>query len=975
MNRHFILGLSVAVAVAAAARAQQAGSLRGVALDKDFDAPLANATVLIVETGEKVQSTDQGTWVFPQVRPGRYTVVASKEGYVRTVRGDVMVSAGQLTELRLELAGDYTDLEEFVVQDALNLGSGSEAQLLDMRLDSPALMDSISTQLMSRAGTNNAADALRLVPGASATADGKSAVIRGLPDRYISSQLNGITLPTADKDKRAVELDQFPAEVIQSLQVSKTFTPDQQGNASGGAVNVVLRGVPEEPFFMRYRASTTYNSQFTGKQGFLQRGDSHLHAFGKNGGQFSQQELGTNWSGDVGVDQGVAPPEYRGSLATGGRFDIGDGWRAGGFVNVFYLRDQGYYANGRDDQWWALRARDPLSPQFNQASPQSGEFYTSLFDVKQGRQSAQWGGLATVGIESDDHAFTFTWLNTQGAEDTATLAEDTRGKEYFFPGHDPSQPSTPGNQEFLGAPWLRLQTLNYVERKTDTMQLAGRHRYDLYGAEADKAEIDWSVSRSSALRDQPDRRQFASAWSPTGTYLQYKPAAQFALGNLQRVFEKIKEDSDQVATNLKMPFRGVADEKGYFKVGFFHDRVVRTFDQDTFSNFNDPTQFYNGQFDQLDWSDVWNFENHPITASETDVDYRGSQRVGGTYVMADIPLAERLHLVGGVRRESTGISIINSPEANAYWVPPDQFGIATLAPGDGDVSLSKQNWLPSLGLSYEPVEHVVLRSSYSETIARPTFKELTPIFQQEYLGGPIFVGNPGLQLSDVKNYDLRADYTPYEGTLFSVSWFRKDIKNPIEYIERQALYTFITADNFPSGKMQGYEVELRQGIGQLWAPLDGLSLGGNATFIQASVQLPDDEIARFEALQGFKPAEARDMTNTPEYLWNIYGTYDFAPTRTNVGLFYTVTGDTLIRGPGPSNDFFVPATYITRFENLNLTIQQNLAPGLTLSFAARNLTNALRREVYRSDYHDDVTRRSRTDGIDFSLAIGGEIRF
>lgn len=975
MSRQLLLGLSVAVAIAAAARAQQAGSLRGVVFDKDFDAPLANATVQIVETGDKVVTTDQGTYVFPQVRAGRYTVVASKDGYVRTVRGDVTVTTGQLTELRLELAGDYTDLEEFVVQDALNLGSGSESALLDLRLDSPALMDSISTQLMSRAGTNNAADALRLVPGASSSADGKSAVIRGLPDRYISSQLNGITLPSADKDKRAVELDQFPAEVIQSLQVSKTFTPDQQGNASGGAVNVVLRGVPEEAFFMRYRASSTYNSQFTGKQGFLQRGDRHLHAFGKNGGQFSEQELGTNWSGDVGVDAGVAPPEYRGSLSTGGRFEIGNGWRAGGFLNVFYLRDQSYYGNGRDDSWWALRARDPLSPQFNQGTPQSGEFYTALFDVKQGRQSAQWGGLATVGIESDDHSFTFTLLNTQGAEDTATLAEDTRGKQYFFPGHDPSQPSTPGNQEFLAAPWLRLQTLTYAERKTDTMQLAGRHRYELYGAETDKAEFDWSLSRSSALRDQPDRIQLASAWSPTGTYLQYKPAAQFSLGNLQRVFEKIKEDSDQLATDLKLPFRGAADEKGYFKVGFFHDSVVRTFDQNTFSNFNDPTQFYNGQFDQLDWSDVWNFQNHPITASETDVDYRGTQKVGGAYVMADVPLAERLHLIGGARRETTKIGILNTPEANAYWVPAGQFGIATLRPGDGDVSLSDQTWLPALSLVYEPIEHVVLRSSYSETIARPTFKELTPIFQQEYLGGPIFVGNPDLQLSEVKNYDLRADYTPFEGTLFSASWFKKDIKNPIEYIERQALYTFTTAANFPTGKMQGYEVELRQGLGALWSRMEGFTLGGNATFLHASVQLPDDEIARFEQLQGFKPSASRDMTNTPEYLWNLYGTYDFAPTGTNLGLFYTVTGDTLIKGPGPSADYFVPATYITRFENLNLTIQQPIGAGMTLSFGARNLTNALRREVYRSDYHEDVTRRSRTDGIDLSLAIGGEIRF
>ena len=65
----------------------------------------------------------------------------------------------------------------------------------------------------------------------------------------MNSQMNGIRLPTADEDKRAVQLDQFPSAVIETIQVSKTFTPDQQGDASGGAVNVLLRGIPDENIF------------------------------------------------------------------------------------------------------------------------------------------------------------------------------------------------------------------------------------------------------------------------------------------------------------------------------------------------------------------------------------------------------------------------------------------------------------------------------------------------------------------------------------------------------------------------------------------------------------------------------------------------------------------------------------------------------------------------------------------------------
>ena len=176
--------------------------------------------------------------------------------------------------------------------------------------------------------------------------------------------------------------------------------------------------------------------------------------------------------------------------------------------------------------------------------------------------------------------------------------------------------------------------------------------------------------------------------------------------------------------------------------------------------------------------------------------------------------------------------------------------------------------------------------------------------------------------------------------------------------------------------MSGIELETRQALGRFWAPLDGFSIGANGTWIDASVRLPENEILAFEQLHGVRPQPTRDMTNTPDWLYNLFGSWDFAPTGTSVGLFYTVTGDTLIQGTGPSNDYFVPATYQTRFETLNVTLSQPLGRGIRISLSGRNLTNALRRQVYRSEFiDDDVTRRSFTEGVDWSLSIGGEITF
>ncbi len=975
VSQRLLFGLSAVVTVGAFATAQQAGSLRGTVHDQDFASPLPGATVRIVDLGVETQTGDLGTFVFNQVKPGKYTVVVAKDGYVRKVKADLIVAAGQMTEVRFDLVGDFTDLEDVVVKQEIELGVTTEAALLELRLESPALMDSIGADLMSKSGASDAADAVRLVAGASVQ-DGKSAVIRGLPDRYVSSQINGVRLPSADEDKRAVELDQFPAEVIANLQVSKTFTPDQQGDASGGAVNVLLRGVPEDPLFFKWKVGTAHNRQVTGRSDFLTYDGGGVHTWGKSGDERSVQEVGENWTGAVGVDSAEAPVDYKWALSTGGSFDVGKGWRAGGFANLFYDRDSSFYRGGRDDSLWALQLGDPLTPQFSQGSPTQGEFFTSLLDVSRSRQTVQWGGLGTIGVASEHHAVTLAYLFTQSAEDKVTLAEDTRGKEYYFPGHDPNDPNSPGSEDYLAAPYLRLQTLEYTERKTGTLQLNGHHEFPIGAAgPLQGAELDWTLAKSGAKRDQPDKRQFASSWIPTGTYLQFKPAAQFTLGNLQRIWKKIDEESEQGTLGLKLPFTSWADEQGYLKLGLFHDHVRRRFDQDSFSNFNDPA-FYAGQWDQLDWSQVWNFQDHAITASEADIDYRGSQTLSASYGMLDLPLAKGLHAIGGVRFEHTQLRIVNFAEPDAVWVPPGQFGTADLQPGDADVDFAQRDVLPSLALVYEPVAGVTLRAAYSETVARQTFKEITPIAQQEYLGGPIFLGNPELKMSSIANYDLRVDYSPYRGGLLSASYFEKHIDDPIEYIEKLGNFSFTTAVNYPSGTLTGYELEARQELGVVLPALDGLTLGANSTWIDASVRLPKEELDLFEQVHGVRPRESRDMTAAPDYLINVFLTYDLAATGSSLALFYTRQGDTLVTGPGPSNDYFVPATYERAFGTLNATWSQSLGSNVRLSLAAKNLTDVTHREVYRSEFNQgEALRRSYSEGVEFSLTIGGEVTF
>jgi hypothetical protein len=915
------------------------------------------------------------------------------------VKADVEVAPGRLTEVDAWLAGEFTELEEFVVQDFLI--SGSEAALLQMRFEAPSLMDSISAELIGRAGASDAASALNLVAGATVQ-DGKFAVIRGLPDRYVVSQLNGVRLPTADEDKRAVELDQFPSAVIESIQVSKTFTPDQQGDASGGAVNVVLKGIPDEAIF-QLKGQVSRNTQVAGRKDFLTYEGGGLTRLGKDNDSRAPQlgNLGGNWDGAVGVSEGESPTDYKWSTALGGKHELDNGLTLGGFASFFYERDSAFFNRGIDDSLWVEVPGEGLVPQTVQGSVADGDFKTALFDVTQGSQSVQWGGLGSLGIENDRHSLGMTYLYTHTAEDTATLAEDTRGKEFFFPGYDPDDPDAEGNSpaNLTAAPFIRTETLEYTERTVTTLQWHGEHKlpFDDIGVDGVlkflEPEVDWTVSRSSADLDQPDKRQFGSLFVPASTnpgfppfippfttdpvQVPFKPAANFTLGNLQRIFKEIDETSDQLSLNCKWGFEQWTGDEGFVKVGLFDDQVKRKFNQDTFSNFGDGGASFAGTFDQF-WSEVFPSEDHPITDGPpfVDVDYRGEQDIAAWYAMTDLPITSFLSLVGGYRFESTELSVINLPEEDATWFPPGASTPVTLNPGDADVFFSQDDVLPSIATVITPFDSVTFRMSYAETIARQTFKELTPILQQEFLGGDVFIGNPELTMSGLRNYDMRLDYTPYDGGLVSVSWFKKDIDRPIEYVQRVAGFTFTTPVNYPSGELRGYELEMRQNLGHFWEGLDGLAVGANATFIDARVQLPDDEIAAFSAPNIQAPRTSRDMTAAPEHLYNLYLTYDLEATGTQAAIFYTVKGDTLVAGAGESDGNFVPDVYALEYGTLNFSLSQRLGKYFKLQFQAKNLTDPSIEEVYRSEFiGSDVTKTKYTKGVEYSIGLSAEILF
>ena len=177
--------------------------------------------------------------------------------------------------------------------------------------------------------------------------------------------------------------------------------------------------------------------------------------------------------------------------------------------------------------------------------------------------------------------------------------------------------------------------------------------------------------------------------------------------------------------------------------------------------------------------------------------------------------------------------------------------------------------------------------------------------------------------------------------------------------------------------LEGWEFETRQALGWFWGALEGLEVGANATLIDSKVRLTDDEIAEFADPLVDVGIVTRPMTNAPEHLYNLFLTYDIAPTRTQIGVFYTLQGDTLVAGAGVSESrFFVPSVYLVENDRLNLSISQAVGENTFLKFQAKNLTDPDQRTVYRSAATGpDITKTNYKNGLEFSLSLTGEVRF
>ena len=163
--------------------------------------------------------------------------------------GSTTLAAPAVAEEGVAGPDEMVQADEAVMEEVVVLGRlKSEAQaLMQDRIEDGAVVDNLDSDSIARMGDSTVAATLRRVSGLTLVND-KFVYIRGLGERYSSTSLNGAYIPSPDLTRNVVPLDLFPASIVSSLSIQKSFSPDISANFAGGSVNIVTNPFPDEGF-------------------------------------------------------------------------------------------------------------------------------------------------------------------------------------------------------------------------------------------------------------------------------------------------------------------------------------------------------------------------------------------------------------------------------------------------------------------------------------------------------------------------------------------------------------------------------------------------------------------------------------------------------------------------------------------------------------------------------------------------------
>lgn len=914
-----------------------AGAIRGKAINEATGAAVAGAKLAIVGATGQATTDLEGSYRLTGVPAGVHDVEVTKDGFQATKVTGIVVAPGATAEIDVALSAEgVVRMQAYSV--TADVAQNSDLGLLMARQKAPGVSDAIGAEQMSKLGFGTAASAMKAVTGASVVG-GKYVFIRGLGERYSSTLLNGVEVPSADPDRRVVNMDMFPSELIDAIVTSKSFTPDKPGNFTGGSVDMKTKEFPDQ-FAFSVSASIASNSRVTGRD-FLTSGAGSKTWARDDGtralpGQLEGTRIPARFT-SPNVDDAIgqltrsfsrimapvtqdAPFTHSFGIATGGAATL-FGRRLGYAASLSYDRSFTGYQGGVLARYERQGVNSPsLAP------------LVQLDDTRS-EDDALIGSLLNVAYQFSPghHVSVNTMFNRSGSD----MARRQTGLNVAGGGISETEVFT-------------TRTLRYTQRSLRSVQASGKHLF----AGLRDLRAQWSVTDAITTQDEPDTRYFSTFQTPDGN--QFFEAS--GLPRPARTYRDLEESRRDYNLDFTLPVTVWGGREAQVKFGASQARTDREFNERLFE-YGSTVLRYDGQESEfLRESQVGRinaatgfFLPGQLYLSETTSagnSYVGAQKVTAFYGMIDVPVTSRLRFIGGVRKEKTALDVQSRDPRRR--------------PG----KLDNDDALPSINLIYALGDRMNLRATATRTLARPNFREIADYTSFEFVGDFVYVGNPNLRRTTIRNYDLRWEWFPRRGELLAVSLFHKAMTDPIE----RGVFSIINSgelqyQNAPSGKVSGIEVEARKKLDFLASWLGDFSGGANFTAVKSAIDIPAAELAFIRFYEPTAPA-TRELTGQSSYLVNADLTYQHPRWGSTLSVYFNVFGQRLsqVSPPGTPNVFEQPAP------TLDVVWNQRWGRHWKSSLSAKNLLDRASEETYV--YRDrKYIRASHQRGVTTSLGL------
>lgn len=870
---------------------------------------LTGATVTLSQAGVNRSTAVNlnGSYSFKNVKNGAYQILAKYIGYtpskaytgtidgaddVKIINVDLQDASQQMVEVQVKGEG----------------GKESDRAVRGIERNAPMVLNILSANTIQLLPDVTVANALQRVSGVtvqrSASGEGRYAIIRGMDQRYNSTLVNGIKIPSPDPEFRFVPMDVFPSEMLERLEVIKALTPNMEGDAIGGVMNLVMKSAPNHfvlsanvsggfsTLFSNSRPFVAFNSSPNSKSPAMINGNSYAATYAdfNNKALTSDKNMSTPFSSTAG-------------LTIGDRFLNN---KLGVIVSASY---QNIY-RGSDSKQLTPNAQPLAIPLPN--SPQFSDAYDRTYSIQTQR----------VGIHNkidyvinDKNKLSLYNLYIHQSEFESRVTADTLGLGLNSTGL--SKQITLSNRSMLTQQNIYNSTLH------------GDH---ILGNEW---RFNWDGVYSVATRHMPDRTEFSYDANKT---LNNSGAVTAEVDNNTQLVHHWENNNDKdIAGYANLVYTPkIAGTDVEFSTGGLYRHKTRNADYIDYTlkgglanynnNFNSLPFAFNSPADAIG-------SNNPLLQNN----YHVREDDNAEYVQVKFNLFPKLQVLGGVRVENTNLTYnTQSP--------------ATVNQRSGNYIYT--DVLPSVHLKYELTDNQNIRASYFSSLSRPGFGEQIPyVTDGDYYKT---IGNPGLKHITADNYDLRYEFFPGGADQLLIGTFYKKIYNPIEYFvvtNGGPSAQFIKPANDPGNAINyGFEVLATKFFGVI-----GFSV--NYTYTHSRITTNKLLYYYDDATKDFQQKnvnESRPLQGQADHVGNASILFKSAKLGLDMQLAFVYTGERLNQAsPYYNLDFYQHA-----YSQLDFSFEKTIIKRLSFYGKINNITNT-GRKIYLKYPHGSLDAKQQ----------------